>query len=391
MRRFASQYLITNAGPILKRAVVATDDEGRITGICNTGGELKETESVEYFNGIIIPGFVNCHCHLELSHMKGSMGKNKGLAGFIRQLQMNRPADTGKIVSAAVAADNAMYRNGVALCADICNTGNTFGLKRESRIKYINLIEIFGIDPAKAEKRIGEATVLAEESVKAGLKYAIVPHSSYSVSLPLFSRIKELTTGNEITSIHFMECAAEKEFLENHSGPLMETYRSSGFLQGDPEAAASHDEVVLNKITPSGNLILVHNTFADKQTIRNTKTRKDLFWCLCPNSNLFIEGIVPPVNLLVSEGCEIVIGTDSLASNHSLDILEELKTLQFSFPELALPELVKWATINGAKALGEEQEFGSIETGKKPGLVLIENADLQNFRFTGETEVRRLI
>ena len=88
-------------------------------------------------------------------------------------------------------------------------------------------------------------------------------------------------------------------------------------------------------------------------TIRKIKKRENLFWCLCPNSNIYIENKFPPVDLLIDEGCEIIIGTDSLASNKKLDILEELKTLQFHFPSLSIEDLVSWATINGAKALGK--------------------------------------
>jgi cytosine/adenosine deaminase-related metal-dependent hydrolase len=91
------------------------------------------------------------------------------------------------------------------------------------------------------------------------------------------------------------------------------------------------------------------------------KNRTDLYWCLCPNSNLYIEQKMPPVDLLVSEGCPIVIGTDSLSSNTSLSIINELKTIHSHFPSFSLETLIGWATINGAKALGEDMNTGSIE------------------------------
>jgi cytosine/adenosine deaminase-related metal-dependent hydrolase len=147
----------------------------------------------------------------------------------------------------------------------------------------------------------------------------------------------------------------------------------------------------LYEITRSGNLILVHNTYADRETIRKIRERKNLFWCLCPNSNLFIEDTIPPLNLLIEEGCEIVIGTDSLASNNKLSILEELKTLQLNFPQVSIEELVQWATINGAKALGEEGRFGKIEAGKNPGLLLLKNIDLIRMKLLSDSNVTRLI
>jgi imidazolonepropionase-like amidohydrolase len=106
---------------------------------------------------------------------------------------------------------------------------------------------------------------------------------------------------------------------------------------------------------------------------------------------LYIEKKVPPVEVLISEGCEIVIGTDSLASNKKLSILSELKTLQQHFPAIPLEILVRWATINGAKALGKDDIFGKIESGKKPGLLLLQDLDLQNFKLLPETSVTRLV
>jgi aminodeoxyfutalosine deaminase len=141
----------------------------------------------------------------------------------------------------------------------------------------------------------------------------------------------------------------------------------------------------------AGNLILVHNIFVDIDTIRKIRKRKNLYWCLCPNSNIYIENAIPPLDLLIEECCELVIGTDSLASNKVLNILEEIKTLQLNFPSLSIEELILWATLNGAKALGEEDKFGKIETGKKPGLLLLQNVDLINMKLLPESYVTRLI
>jgi cytosine/adenosine deaminase-related metal-dependent hydrolase len=223
------------------------------------------------------------------------------------------------------------------------------------------------------------------------LPFSLVPHSAYSMSLTLFRLLRNETLNNRITSIHFMETDGEETFLKNQTGSLMTSYQRSGLIPPGLETAKSHAEVVLNEVTKSGNLILVHNTFADINTIRLVMERGNLFWCLCPNSNLYIENRIPPLNLLIEEGCEIVIGTDSLASNNNLSILEELKTLQFNFPDTPVEDLLYWATLNGAKALGEEKRFGSIETGKKPGLLLLENVDLQNMKLLPESFVTRLI
>jgi aminodeoxyfutalosine deaminase len=391
MKRFSAQYIITNSGPPVKRGVVTTEDDGTILYIEDTGGNLKENHSTEFHNGIIIPGFVNCHCHLELSHMKGSIPKGNGLGVFIDQVRNNRENKSEFIFNSAQLSDIDMYKKGVVLCADVCNTTITFNIKNASRIGYINLLEVFGIDPEKACHRMDEIIKVAEIAEEMALLFSMVPHSVYSLSLSLFRLLRAKTETNKITSIHFMETKGEKAFLENHSGPLMSSYKRSGLIPSRMDTVASHVDAVLNEITLNGNLILVHNTYANRDTIKMIKERKNLFWCLCPNSNIYIENEIPPVNLLIEEGCEIVIGTDSLASNNSLDILEELKTLQLNFPSLLLEELVCWATLNGAKALGQEGQYGKIEAGRKPGLLLLQNLDLINMKLLPDSFASLLV
>jgi len=391
MKRLTAQYVITNSGPPLKRAVITIKDDGTIIKIEDTAGDLKEKHSTEFYNGIIIPGFVNCHCHLELSHMKGSISEGKGLGGFIEQIRSSRDNNKESIVSSACSADKYMFKEGVVLCADVCNTSNSFNIKKESKIRYISLLEVFGLDPEKAGRRLEEIIKVAEIAEETGILFSLIPHSAYSMSLTLFRLLRNKSLNNRVTSIHFMETAGEKKFLENHSGPLMSSYKRSGLIPLRLETAKSHADAVLNEITLSGNLILTHNTFADRNTIRMIKERGNLFWCLCPNSNIYIENVIPPLNLLIEEGCDIIIGTDSLASNNKLNILEELKTLQFNFPDVSIEDLVYWATLSGAKALGEEDRFGKIETGKKPGLLLLQNIDLHNMKLLPESFVTRLI
>lgn len=390
MRRISAQMIITNMGTPLKRGVISLDEEGTIISIEDTGGNLQEKEAVEFYNGIIIPGFVNSHCHLELSHLKGSIPAASGLPSFIEQVRTHRASDDDEIILAAEKADAAMYARGINLCADICNTPLTFALKKESKIRYINLIEVFGIDPEKAEKRMSEAVTTAMAARSSGLFFSIVPHSVYALSLPLLRLLRQDTLSNEITSIHFLETPFEKELVENHSGPLMESYLRSGLVRGRIETAADHATALLNEITSSGNLILVHNLYADREIIVKIKERRNLYWCLCPNSNYFIEGRLPSPDLLMDEGCEITLGTDSLASNYELDILGEMKTLQSAFPSLSTDILVRWSTFNGARALGMERSFGRIAKGMKPGLLLLQDVDLPSMRLLPESSVRRL-
>jgi cytosine/adenosine deaminase-related metal-dependent hydrolase len=313
------------------------------------------------------------------------------LGDFIGSVRNKRDDSKESVLRSSFSANNYMYREGIVLCADICNTSDTFVLKKESRIKYINLIEVFGLDSEKAVRRMNEAIAVSELASDNELLYYLVPHSAYSMSLSLLRLLRKECSGNKVTSIHFMETSAEESFLKGRNGNLMTTYERSGLLPKTLETVVSHEDAIINEVTPSGNLILVHNTFIKKENLIKLRERKNLFYCLCPNSNLYIENKLPPVNLLIDEDCEIVIGTDSLASNSTLSILEELKTLQFNFPGVKLEELISWATINGARALASDDIFGSIEPGKKPGLLVIENVDFSNMKLLPDSFITRLI
>jgi cytosine/adenosine deaminase-related metal-dependent hydrolase len=391
MKHFSAQYVYTSASYPLKRPVITTTDDGTIINIEDTGGNLAEEHSLEFFNGIIVPGFVNCHCHLELSHLRSAIKEGTGLGSFIGEIRSKRDVEIRTVEKAILQSDNEMFSEGIVLCADVCNSSVTFNPKTKSKIRYINLLEVFGIDSSKAEKRINEILAVAAEAEKNNLNYYIVPHSAYSVSEQLFKIIKEISYCNKISSIHFLESGSERTFLESHSGPIAESYSNFGILFSDIHTVKNHTEAVLNNMTSSGSLLLVHNTFVSRKEIRTLIKRNDLYWCICPGSNLFIEKKMPPVELLLQEGCELVIGTDSKGSNESLSILNEIRTIQNFFPSIPVEMLIRWATINGARSLGEDSWAGSIEPGKKPGLLLIDNFDFTNQRFSKESKVKRLI
>ncbi|MDT8400841.1 MAG: amidohydrolase family protein [Bacteroidales bacterium] len=392
MRRLSAQYIITGTGDILKRGIIATDTEGRITEITDTGGRPVELSKTEFYNGILVPGFVNCHCHIELSGLHKKAGEHMGLGEFIRKVRETRTRERKDELKSIAEADKMMFKSGISACGDVCNTGISFEIKEGSPVKYINFLEVFGIDPRKAGKRISEVKALKKEAGRFSADSWIVPHSFYSMSATLLAMVKEVSSDNELNTVHFMESEQETSLLKDAGGGLMESYGAMGISPGMLyDRVPDHITGIMDYISPAGNLILVHNTFAGEKEIRAAVQRGNCFFCLCPGSNLYIENALPPVTALMKMKADIVIGTDSLASNKSLDILGEMKIINSNFPDLSLEEMVGWATINGARALKIDSDYGSIEKGKKPGLVLIENADLSKLRLTEKSRARRLV
>jgi len=212
---------------------------------------------------------------------------------------------------------------------------------------------------------------------------SIVPHAPYSVSENLWREIQPYFQ-NKVVSIHNQETPFEDEFFLQGTGDFVRMY---GLMSLDNShhlpSKKSSLQSYFNKLEGAEKIILVHNTFTKQEDIdfvnRPSGTDQPLtpnnkpqtFFCLCPNANLYIEDALPPVELLRKNNCTIVLGTDSLASNWSLSILDEIKTIQKHFPQIPLEEILGWATLSGAKALGIDKQFGSFEKGKTPGVVLV--------------------
>ena len=135
------------------------------------------------------------------------------------------------------------------------------------------------------------------------------------------------------------------------------------------------------RLAGASNAILVHNSFTSQEDLDyvkdlSTVSRPDIYFCLCDNANQYIENAVPPIELLRNNACTLVLGTDSLASNWSLNLLDEIRSIKNVFPHIGLDEILQWATRNGARALQMEDRLGSFDKGKEPGILLIDESTL---------------
>jgi len=374
-------------------SVLITTDEGIVQAVV-AGREAGD--DVEVYSGVLSPGFVNCHCHLELSHMKGVIPEGTGLVDFLSTVirQRAEAAPPEGVAEAIAAGEQEMLDNGIMAVGDICNTADTVAQKALGRLYYHNFIETMGFVEQGAAARFAHSlevfNAFAEAYQLPIESNSIVPHAPYSVSGALFRLIAGFP-GNHLLTIHNQESETENEWLLSGKGDFLRLYAALGldvsFYQGTGKRSL---ESFLPYFYRNQSLILVHNVATGAEDVRAARAGgPDLYFCLCPNANLYISGQLPDVELLQRQGCRIVIGTDSLASNHQLSILEELKTLQRAFPGLPTPTLLQWATAGGAEALQAEGVLGTFAAGKQPGVVLIEGGE--GDRLTAGARVRRLV
>ncbi len=389
MRRIAAQYIFPITGEPIPMGVVTLDGDNRITAI----GQLQsETGSTEFYNGIIVPGFVNAHCHLELSHLKNVYTPHGGLADFVRQISgpQRYVTDESKRINAMLAADKEMQQEGIVAIGDICNGGESFAVKQASRLFYHSFVELAGLDEAVAARKLQVAQQLVTIVQQLGLAASITPHAAYSMSDTLFEETIHLANGAGILSVHNQESEEENELFLSGTGALHDLFAHSGFVP--PMPMGQHAiYCLLSAIARTTAALFVHNVATTEEEYdRAVAQLPALTWALCPNSNLQIEEKLPPVDMFYRKAAQVAIGTDSLASNQRLSVLEELKTISQSFPQVPLQTLLTWATFNGAKALNVANELGSLAVGRKPGLVLIENIDFTNLKLTPDSRARRL-
>ena len=373
--------------------VLITDAFGVIVELVD---KVDEDGEIEEFRGILCPGFINCHCHLELSHLRGLIPERTGLVDFILKVVNERHFEEGVIRQAIENAEQEMWLNGIAGVGDICNNSLTIAQKAGKRLRYHNFIEVSGFSPKIATDRFEKAISVLDSfhSTLNTQHSTLSPHAPYSVSPELFALINNLQD-NRVLSIHNQESVAEDQLFEKGEGEFLRLFREMdidiSFFQPSGKSSLQSWLPYFNR---NQSLILVHDVTTSAEDMRfielqTTNHKLQTFICLCPNANLYITGILPDVYRFVEEGSVMVIGTDSLASNQELSFLGEIKTLQRHFPDLELATILRWATLNGARALQMDDELGSFERGKKPGVVLIEGCD--GIRLSSEAKARRVL
>lgn len=331
---------------------------------------------VEFYAGVMCAGLVNAHTHIELSYLRGAIEKGCGFSGFAQAIGRVRGLFSDEERQRAIlAADAEMWRGGVSLVGDIANGDTTFAMKSQSKIDYHTFIEIFGL----------QTTSYAEQM--ALLSYpntSLTPHSTYSIQDATLRAIA--AQGTAPLSIHFMESPSESELYDRRGG-LWSWYAERGF-KCDFLHYGSPAKRIVASVPPERSVMLVHNCCLRQQDIDTIMEHftAPVYWVICPRSNDYISHLTPPVEILRRNGLNICIGTDSLASNDSLSMIDEIRAIH----DVPLCELLQWATANGAAALGATDR-GRIEVGMQADMVVLSGIDYDTMQLTERTRITRIV
>ena len=365
MRFLSADYLFTLTTNPIKNGVLQIDNSGKIIDVFNTRSE-RLSDKIEIYHGILCPGFINSHCHLELSHLKGMANNVKGFSEFISLVSKRDNFSQSEILGAIKNAEEEMLKNGIVAVGDVCNTIDTLDQKKKRSLLYYNFIETFEVNNNKADQAIARSLDIRNVFRTNNMQATITPHALYSVPPYLMSKILQISDEKDtLFSIHNQETIQENELFINKKGNFYNWLNNIG---ASPEIWNNRGSSnnILKELGTKKKTLLIHNTYTNKLDISNN------YYCTCPKANLFIEEKLPDYSIFNVD--RLCVGTDSLASNDSLSIINELAVIQKN-SDFSLQTLLKIACKNGAKALGFKS-LGTFEAGKNPGVNLISNLEL---------------
>lgn len=393
MRKITADWVCPVSSEPIENGVVITDAAGKILAIETR--EQHDPASLETYRGVLTPGFINTHCHLELSHMKGKVDTGTGLIPFITGVVTQRNSSAEIIAEAIANAEQEMLDGGIVALGDISNAPDTFAVKAQGRMRYYTFHELFDfLQDTSAEKTFSDGLAVYEQlELAPGSARSFVPHAPYSVSKTLFEKIKHFNPKSGVTvSIHNQETPPEMSMFIDKTGGFLDFYGKFGISLDQFEAIGSPSIFyALAHMNPENRTLFVHNTLSSRSDIEAAQAwSPNTFWATCPNANLYIENRLPDYSAFLATNARVTIGTDSLTSNWQLSILEEMKTIARFQSYVPFSNLLRWATLNGAQALGFDDTLGSLEPGKTPGVLLIQGVSA-DWKLGTEAVVKRVV
>jgi aminodeoxyfutalosine deaminase len=356
-----------------KEYILLINDDNEIIDLLKPDYEITD---VQVYDGLVTPGLINCHCHTELSCLYQRIPQQTGLVPFLLHV-VNKRQQGEQVQEAISQAFAAMQADGIVAVGDICNTNLSILAKQQTSIVSKNFIEVAGFVPNTAQDRFDQGKKIAQAFWQNNLWATVVPHAPYSTSHQLLQLISNQEAF--ISSIHFKETAEEENWLTQKKGSFQNLYNQLGvntnFYVPNPN---SWLKTYLANKTEEENIILVHNVSINEEDVAIAKqSNKNIYFCLCPGANKFINNVQPSVSFFIKNNLPLVLGTDSLASNTKLSIQTEVEMLWEQCQNLNEKLIIlQAATSQGAKALQLDNKLGSFKKGKQPHIVYWNNKKL---------------
>jgi aminodeoxyfutalosine deaminase len=387
-----AEWVVPGAGPPIRDGLVAVEQD-RIAWVGGRADAGRPAGPVrDLGRGVLLPGLVNAHCHLELSHLAAVREQaHQGFVAWVEALVERRSgADPALARAFTEAAIEELKTTGTVAVGDVSNALGHLGLLDASGLAAVVFYELLAWDPARAEVVLEDARRRVADIARQGVRTPVrlAAHGPYSVSPSL---LRALAREGGPAAIHLAESGAEERFLNGGDREW------SAFLG---RRGLGHVSFVPPQTTPvryleslgalHPGLVAAHCVRVDADE-RALLARRGVFVAVCPRSNRRLGVGIPQVPEMLAAGVEVCLGTDSLASADSLDLLQDAAALHREFPALEPAAIVRMATATGARALGLD-DLGEIATGKRAALAFAPGAvaDPLDFLVSGDARARRV-
>jgi cytosine/adenosine deaminase-related metal-dependent hydrolase len=379
VRAIHADAVITGDRDALRDAAIVVEGDAIVdVGAAADVLPLHAGVAVERVRGVVLPALVNAHAHVELSALRGHVAGGAGFVPWVEKLigmrVQARPEEDDAAIEQAVAELEAY---GTAAVGEVTNSLAAVRALARRGIGGCIFHEVVGVRADEARARLERFPHTLEERVGAwpttDLAYAPAPHTLYTLAIDVAREVIARAKNDGVrTTLHLAEHPAERRALEAGEGPVADWYeRFLNMKRTDivwPHKSPVDLAADVGALAP--HVLLVHLTDARAEELAKVAASGAPV-VLCPRSNLHIETKLPPLLAARAAGIEPALGTDSLASNASLDVLAEARALADRFHGVPARDLVQMATWNGARALGRT-ELGRIAKGARPGLVGID-------------------
>ena len=373
-------------------------EDGRILAVEST----PPPGATDLGRRVLMPGLVNAHTHLELSYLHGQIPRATRFTDWVRPLLAARrnPPDPETVETHAAEAIGDAVESGTVLFGEVSNGLGALSALRWSRTAAHVFYELLGFHTPEPDARVAGARsrIAAEQQATADdgldIRFSVAPHAPYSVSPALFDAIRrDASAHGSPTTVHLAEGEEEVQFLADGTGPWRDLLEMLGVWTDTwrPPAASPVAFLQQRGFLDASTLIVhgVQCTAADIARIRDIGATL----VACPRSNAYVGAGEPPLAHFYAAGVPVAFGTDSLASVEDLNLFSELAEARRLAPAVPARRLLESATLVGARALGFERDYGSLEPGKRAALISVHVpsgvTDVEEYLLSGLTTEMR--
>lgn len=369
-----ARFVVPVDGPVIEDGAVDIH-EGAIRAV-GPARDLRVGEAVDFGDGVIVPGFVNAHTHLELTHLAGRVPPHGHLTDWLLRLVtalLAEPPTREQIESAVTTGTAASIRAGVTCLGDITrNPAWTRPVLARSSLSGVSFGEVAAVGNRRHLLDARLAAAIDADDANERLHIGVSPHSLYTVEPAALRACAERAEQLRLpVCVHLAEAAEEERFARTGTGPFAEYLQRIGVWD---DAIACHGLRPLEALRGAGLLgprtILAHANYLDDTEIESLAASRTSV-AFCPRTHHAFCHAPHPFRRMLRAGVNVGIGTDSLASNPSLSVLDELRFLRQAHPDVLPDTLLAMGTLYGARALGLDRQCGSLTTGKRADLVVI--------------------